>query len=56
MKTFFAIAALAGVALAQSANIGLPTAGQKLRHGSDVTVQVQRPVCSILYQLFTLLF
>lgn len=45
MKSFFAIAAFAGVALAQSAQIGLPSAGQKLEKGSDVTVQVQRPVC-----------
>lgn len=44
MKSFFAIAAFAGVALAQSAYIGLPTAGQSLQKGSDVVVQVQRPV------------
>lgn len=46
MKSFIAIAAFAGVALAQSAQIGLPTVGQTLQKGSDVVVQVQRPVSS----------
>lgn len=44
MKSFLSLALFAGVALAQSAQIGLPHAGQKLTKGSDVTVQVQRPV------------
>ncbi|OQD73197.1 hypothetical protein PENDEC_c016G01355 [Penicillium decumbens] len=43
MKSFFALAAFAGVALAQSAQIGLPTTGQNLVKGGDVIVQVQRP-------------
>ena len=45
MKFFLSLAALVGVALAQNANIGLPTEGQVLSAGSDVVVQVQRPVC-----------
>lgn len=45
MKSFLSLAFFAGAALAQSAQIGLPLAGQKLTRGSEVTVQVQRPVC-----------
>lgn len=37
--------AFAGVALAQNARIGLPAEGQRLARGSNVVVQVQRPVC-----------
>ncbi|KAJ6127295.1 hypothetical protein N7523_002907 [Penicillium sp. IBT 18751x] len=43
MKSFLALAAFAGVALAQSAQIGLPNVGQKLHKGNDMVVQVQRP-------------
>ncbi|KAJ5168937.1 uncharacterized protein N7482_004531 [Penicillium canariense] len=43
MLSIISLAMFAGVALAQSAQIGLPTAGQKLASGSKVTVQVQRP-------------
>lgn len=45
MKSVLSLAIFAGVALAQSAQIGFPVAGQKLTQGTDVTVQVQRPVC-----------
>lgn len=41
--------AFAGVALAQNARIGLPAEGQRLARGSNVVVQVQRPVCLIVY-------
>ncbi|KAJ5104533.1 hypothetical protein NUU61_001880 [Penicillium alfredii] len=43
MKSIFSLVALFGIALAQNAHIGLPTTGQKLSRGDDVTVQVQRP-------------
>lgn len=44
MQFFLSLAALVGVALAQNAGIGFPTEGQKLSPGSNVIVQVQRPV------------
>lgn len=47
--------ALAGVALAQNARIGLPAEGQRLARGSNVVVQVQRPVCLYL-RLFSFSF
>ncbi|KAJ5368711.1 uncharacterized protein N7496_008471 [Penicillium cataractarum] len=43
MNFFASLALFAGVALAQNAGIGLPTAGQQLSKGSDIVVQVQRP-------------
>lgn len=45
MKSVLSLAIFAGVALAQSAQIGYPVAGQMLTKGTDVTVQIQRPVC-----------
>jgi hypothetical protein len=45
MQFLFSLAAFAGLALAQNAHIGLPKAGQTVAAGSDVIVQVQRPVC-----------
>lgn len=48
MKSFLSLALFAGAALAQSAQIGYPRAGQRLTKGSEVTVQIQRPVCSLL--------
>lgn len=44
MQFFLSLAALAGVALAQNAGLGLPTEGQELSPDSDFVVQVQRPV------------
>lgn len=46
MKSFLSLALFAGAALAQSVQIGLPLAGQRVTKGSEVTVQVQRPVRS----------
>ncbi|KAJ5669426.1 hypothetical protein N7462_010496 [Penicillium macrosclerotiorum] len=43
MKSIISFAMFAGVAFAQRAQIGLPTAGQQLTKGNDVIVQVQRP-------------
>ncbi|KAJ5272714.1 hypothetical protein N7478_007839 [Penicillium angulare] len=43
MKFIISLIALAGVALAQSADIGLPKENQKVIAGEDVVVQVQRP-------------
>ncbi|KAJ5438447.1 uncharacterized protein N7458_009445 [Penicillium daleae] len=43
MNSFVSLALFVGAALAQSAQIGLPAAGQQLSKGSDVVVQVQRP-------------
>ncbi|KAJ5653104.1 hypothetical protein N7490_000107 [Penicillium lividum] len=43
MKFIFSLAAFVGLALAQSAQIGLPKAGQTVAPGSNVIVQVQRP-------------
>lgn len=48
MKSIISLAALASVALAQNAGIGLPTSGQTIAAGSDVIVQVQRPVSFVL--------
>lgn len=45
MQFLFSLAAFAGLALAQNAVIGLPKAGQTVAAGSDIIVQVQRPVC-----------
>lgn len=49
MKSILSLAMFAGVSLAQSAQIGLPATGQKLTRGSDVIVQVQRPVCFLYF-------
>ncbi|KAJ5155196.1 hypothetical protein N7492_007999 [Penicillium capsulatum] len=43
MKFLLSLAAFAGMALAQSAGLGLPTEGQEIAAGSQVVVQVQRP-------------
>ncbi|KAJ5710425.1 hypothetical protein N7488_004581 [Penicillium malachiteum] len=43
MQFIVALAAFAGVALAQSTNIGLPKAGTTVAAGSDLVVQIQRP-------------
>lgn len=43
MSFLILLAVFVGVALAQSAQIGLPSAGQRLVKGSDVVVQIQRP-------------
>ncbi|KAJ5923597.1 hypothetical protein N7454_008842 [Penicillium verhagenii] len=43
MQFIFSLAAFAGLALAQNAVIGLPTADQTVAPGSDIVVQVQRP-------------
>ena len=48
--------AFAGVALAQNARIGLPAEGQRLARGSNVVVQVQRPVCLIVSSAFLFFF
>ena len=44
MKSIWSLAAFATSALGQAAYIGLPTHGQTLTAGSNVVVQVQRPV------------
>ncbi|KAI1832367.1 hypothetical protein CBS147337_6625 [Penicillium roqueforti] len=43
MHFTFSLAALAGLAVAQKAVIGLPTADQTVAPGSDIIIQVQRP-------------
>lgn len=43
MNFLISLTILVGVALAQTAQIGLPSAGQRLSKGSDVVIQVQRP-------------
>lgn len=45
MKFILSLAALAGVAMAQSADIGLPKENQQVTAGEDTVVQIQRPVC-----------
>jgi hypothetical protein len=45
MQLFSSLAAFAGLALAQNAVIGLPTPNQTVASGSDIIVQIQRPVC-----------
>lgn len=49
MKSFLSLALFAGVSLAQNAQIGLPLAGQKLEKGSEVIVQIQRPVSPLFH-------
>lgn len=44
-KFLFALFLLATAVFAQSADIGLPTYNQAVSAGSDLIVQVQRPVC-----------
>ena len=44
MKYLTSLVALASVALAQTAVIGLPHEDQEFTAGSDVVVQVRRPV------------
>lgn len=44
MLLFFSLLLFAISALAQRAQIGLPTEGQEVTAGNDVVVQVQRPV------------
>lgn len=48
MKSFLSLALFSVAALAQSVQIGLPFVGQQLIKGSEVTVQIQRPVRSLL--------
>ncbi|KAJ5726754.1 uncharacterized protein N7483_008111 [Penicillium malachiteum] len=43
MQFIVALAAFAGVALAQSTSIALPKAGDTVAAGSDLVVQIQRP-------------
>ncbi|KAJ5899728.1 hypothetical protein N7495_004472 [Penicillium taxi] len=43
MQFSLSIIAFASAALAQTAQIGLPTEGQKVTAGSEIIVQVQRP-------------
>ncbi|KAJ6032725.1 hypothetical protein N7540_003457 [Penicillium herquei] len=43
MQFIVALAAFAGVALAQSTNIALPKAGTTVAAGSDLVVQIERP-------------
>ncbi|RAL15871.1 uncharacterized protein BO97DRAFT_383644 [Aspergillus homomorphus CBS 101889] len=43
MKTFTAITTLVATAMAQNAAISLPKAGQTVKPGQNLTVQVQRP-------------
>jgi hypothetical protein len=51
MKSIVSLVAFAGVSLAQNSIIGLPTAGQNLSKGSNVVIQIKRPVCCLLYRL-----
>lgn len=46
MKSFLSLALFTIAALGQSVQIGLPLVGQQLTKGSEVTVQIQRPVRS----------
>lgn len=46
MQLFFSLLLFVVSALAQRAQIGLPSEGQKVTAGEDVVVQVQRPVSS----------
>jgi len=43
MKSIFSLVLFAAAALAQNAVIGLPTQGQSVTPGTNLTVQVQRP-------------
>jgi hypothetical protein len=44
LRSVLAVAALAGAALAQNTQVGAPAHGDQLKAGSNVTVEVQRPV------------
>jgi hypothetical protein len=44
LRSVLAVAALAGAALAQNTQIGAPEHGAQLKAGSNLTVEVQRPV------------
>lgn len=46
MKSFFSVTLFIAAAIAQSATIGLPTENQEINPGTEVVVQVQRPVSS----------
>lgn len=51
-ESFFALFFFATAAFAQSALIGLPTFEQTVSAGSNLTVQVQRPVCPTALHIF----
>lgn len=53
MQLFSSLAAFAGLALAQNAVIGLPTPNQTVAPGSNIIIQIQRPVCQPLVSLAT---
>jgi hypothetical protein len=48
MNFLFALASLAVAAAAQSIEIGYPSDQSSITHGQNLTVQVNRPVSSIL--------
>ena len=48
MKYILALATLAASALAQSVNIGAPADMTTVTPGNNITVQVNRPVCTSL--------
>lgn len=51
MHLLSSLAAFAGLALAQNTIIGLPIPNQTVAFGSDIFVQIQRPVCQPLVSL-----
>ncbi|KAJ5543940.1 hypothetical protein N7513_003470 [Penicillium frequentans] len=51
MQLLSSLAAFADLALAQNAAIGLPTPNQTVAPGSNIIVQIQRPICQPLNSL-----
>ena len=48
LKSLFTLALFTASVFAQGVDIGLPGQNQTVQRGSDLIVQVQRPVCSTL--------
>lgn len=57
-KSLLSLGFIATTALAQSAYIGLPTAGTQLEAGANYTFQIQQPVCShhIMFEIPSTIF
>ena len=52
LKSLLTLSIFAAAVFAQNADIGLPVENQAVQQGSDLIVQIQRPVCSTLYPRF----